>query len=156
MGCHFLLQGIFPTQGLNPGLLHCRQTLYCLSHQGSPELLYDPVFHCWILKGNEIYIWKEIYSQRFVAALVTIAKIWKQVSVHWMNDKETVFFRYPEFLESFVVNNLKKEKRKTRERIFAFTKRGENENSVHHLFRIYTTEHYSAIRKKGILTFVTA
>ena len=34
-GCHFLLQGIFPTQGLNPGLLHCRQTLYLLSHQGS-------------------------------------------------------------------------------------------------------------------------
>ena len=26
VGCHFLLQGIFPTQGLNPGLLHCRQT----------------------------------------------------------------------------------------------------------------------------------
>ena len=24
VGCHFLLQGIFPTQGLNPGLLHCR------------------------------------------------------------------------------------------------------------------------------------
>ena len=35
MGCHFLLQGIFPTQGLNPGLLHHRQTLYCLSHQGN-------------------------------------------------------------------------------------------------------------------------
>ena len=33
--CHFLLQGIFPTQGSNPGLPHCRQTLYCLSHQGS-------------------------------------------------------------------------------------------------------------------------
>ena len=28
MGCHFLLQGIFSTQGLNPCLLHCRQTLY--------------------------------------------------------------------------------------------------------------------------------
>jgi len=28
MNCHFLLQGIFPTQGLNPGLPHCRQTLY--------------------------------------------------------------------------------------------------------------------------------
>ena len=26
-------QGIFPTQGSNPGLLHCRQTLYLLSHQ---------------------------------------------------------------------------------------------------------------------------
>ena len=33
--CHFLLQGIFPTQGSNPGLLHCRQTLYPLSRQGS-------------------------------------------------------------------------------------------------------------------------
>ena len=33
--CHFLLQGIFPSQGLNLGLLHCRQILYCLSHQGS-------------------------------------------------------------------------------------------------------------------------
>ena len=31
-----LLQGIFLTQGSNPGLLHCRQILYYLSHQGSP------------------------------------------------------------------------------------------------------------------------
>ena len=36
VGCHFLLQWIFPTQGSNPGLPHCRQTLYHLSHQGSP------------------------------------------------------------------------------------------------------------------------
>jgi len=35
VGNRFLLQGIFPTQGLNPGLLHCRQILYQLSHQGS-------------------------------------------------------------------------------------------------------------------------
>ena len=33
MGCHSLLQGIFLTQGSNPGLLHCRWTLYPLSHQ---------------------------------------------------------------------------------------------------------------------------
>ena len=33
---HSLLQRIFLTQGLNPGLLHCRQIVYCLSHQGSP------------------------------------------------------------------------------------------------------------------------
>ena len=38
VGCHFLLQGIFPTQGLNPGLLHCRQIPYHQNHQGSPEL----------------------------------------------------------------------------------------------------------------------
>ena len=36
VGSLSLLQGIFPTQGSNPGLPHCRQTLYCLSHQGSP------------------------------------------------------------------------------------------------------------------------
>ena len=32
VGCHFLLQGIFLSQGSNPGLLHCRQILYHLSH----------------------------------------------------------------------------------------------------------------------------
>ena len=34
-----LLQGIFPTQGSNPGLPHCRWILYQLSHQGSPRIL---------------------------------------------------------------------------------------------------------------------
>ena len=42
VGCHFLFQGIFPTQGSNPGLLHCRQTLFGLSHQGSLETLIFP------------------------------------------------------------------------------------------------------------------
>ena len=37
VGCHFLLQGIIPTQGLNLGLLHCRQILYRLSYKGSPR-----------------------------------------------------------------------------------------------------------------------
>ena len=36
VGCHFLLQRIFPTQGSNLGLLHCRKMLYCLNHKGSP------------------------------------------------------------------------------------------------------------------------
>ena len=34
VGCHFILQGICPSQGSNLGLLHCRQILYHLSHQG--------------------------------------------------------------------------------------------------------------------------
>ena len=38
-GSHSLLQGIFPTQGLNPGLLYCRWILYQLSHKGSPRIL---------------------------------------------------------------------------------------------------------------------
>ena len=40
VGCHILLQGIFPTQELNLGLpcfLHCKQILYPLSHGGSPK-----------------------------------------------------------------------------------------------------------------------
>ena len=36
VGCHSLLQGIFPSQGSNPHLPHCRQILYQLSHKGSP------------------------------------------------------------------------------------------------------------------------
>ena len=39
MGSHFLLQGTFLTQGSKPGLLHCRQTLYPLSHQESPKFV---------------------------------------------------------------------------------------------------------------------
>ena len=36
VGCHFLIQGIFPTQESNPSFLHCRQILYRLCHQGRP------------------------------------------------------------------------------------------------------------------------
>ena len=36
MGKPFLSPGDFPTHGLNPGLLHCRPSLYLLSHQGGP------------------------------------------------------------------------------------------------------------------------
>ena len=39
MGSLSLLQGIFPTQGSNPGLPNCRQILYQLSYQGSPRVL---------------------------------------------------------------------------------------------------------------------
>ena len=45
MGCHALLQGILPTQGSNPGLPHCRQILYQLSHQDSWVGGYTP--GCW-------------------------------------------------------------------------------------------------------------
>ena len=38
VGCHSLLQGIFPTQGSNSGLQFCKEILYHLSHQGSPPL----------------------------------------------------------------------------------------------------------------------
>ena len=39
VGSFSLLQGIFPTQGSNQGLPHCKQILYQLSHKGSPKIL---------------------------------------------------------------------------------------------------------------------
>ena len=44
VGCHFLLQGIFPTQGLNSGLRHCVWIIYLLNHQGSCIPTYVSVF----------------------------------------------------------------------------------------------------------------
>ena len=43
VGCHLLLQGIFPTQGLNSGLLHCRWILYQLSYLGSALSAPNPM-----------------------------------------------------------------------------------------------------------------
>ena len=45
MGSLSLLQGIFPTQGSNPGLPHCRRFLYQLSHKGSPGILQWVAYH---------------------------------------------------------------------------------------------------------------
>ena len=39
VGSLSFLLGIFPTQGFNPGLPHCRRILYQLSHKGSPRIL---------------------------------------------------------------------------------------------------------------------
>ena len=44
VGCHSLLQGIFPTQESNLGLPHCSQNLYHLSPQGSPFLVVKIVY----------------------------------------------------------------------------------------------------------------
>ena len=40
VGCHFLLQGILPTQRANPGILHCRQILYHLSHREAQQRVH--------------------------------------------------------------------------------------------------------------------
>ena len=44
VGCHSLLQGIFPTQGLKLMLLHCKETLYHLGHQGSHHIYEKKIF----------------------------------------------------------------------------------------------------------------
>ena len=65
-GCHVLLQGIFPTQGWNPGLPHRRHILYPLSHQGSP---LEPYFKpksppCPVIVNHSIPSAKSLYHRR--------------------------------------------------------------------------------------------
>ena len=47
VGGHFLFQGIFPTQGLNPNLLHWQVGPLALSHQGSPHSAH------WLVKNGK-------------------------------------------------------------------------------------------------------
>ena len=75
MGCHFLFQGIFPTQGSNPGLLHCRQILYWLSYDGRP---WKGLWSGWILKA--------VFSLFFFFLLV--------LKTHWVGFWK-LFFCFP-------------------------------------------------------------
>ena len=57
MGSCSLLQGIFPTQGSNPGFPHCRQILYQLSHQGRETLRYSSVQVSRSVMSNSVIPW---------------------------------------------------------------------------------------------------
>ena len=67
VGCHFLLQGIFLTQQSNSGLLHCRQILHHLSHQGRPQYSTVCVYACGCVYKHThfiyIYIWASLIAQ---------------------------------------------------------------------------------------------
>ena len=52
VGSLSLLQGIFPTQGPNPGFPHCRQTLYQLGHKGSPAQLTQVFVECQLISES--------------------------------------------------------------------------------------------------------
>ena len=80
VGCHFLLQGIFLTQELNLGLLHYRQILYHLSHQGNPELPYGPAIPLLGINPDKTktLIQKDVCIPMFTAAWFTAVKIGKQ------------------------------------------------------------------------------
>ena len=63
-GCHFLLQGIFPTQGLSPHLLHYRQILYHWATRGAPTHIYWSriyIFFFWVLFIFFFNIFSKIY-----------------------------------------------------------------------------------------------
>ena len=58
VGSFFLFQGIFPTWGSNPGLLHCRWILYQLSHKGSPVFINQKFSQYQLIQS----ICKQLYS----------------------------------------------------------------------------------------------
>ena len=63
MGCHFLLQGIFPSEELNLALLHCRQILYQLSYEGSLSLIFiQTQFLKVYLDELCLHVWRAIHS----------------------------------------------------------------------------------------------
>ena len=73
--CHFLLQVIIPTQGSNPGLLHCRWILYRLSHQGSQ-------FMC-VLSINIYPIRNEWQIKNFKLTKACWYNIFQRKKIHW-------------------------------------------------------------------------
>ena len=75
-----LLQGIFPSQESNWGLLHCRQILYQLSYQGSPRVKHMPIIypsHFSSLRVTRAHEHKKTCTHLFPAALPTVAQNWK-------------------------------------------------------------------------------
>ena len=85
VGCHFFLQGTFPTQGSNPGVPHCRWIFYCLNHQGRPHLcIFWPkesgqlssLPHSWYLESDEKFPNWHISSIVFPFLSLTLSSFW--------------------------------------------------------------------------------
>ena len=75
MDCHFLLQGIFLTQGSNLGLPHCRQMLYRLSHQGSPgknDIICFKIGDLALFSG-----WKLCFTVALFCVISCVIKVFK-------------------------------------------------------------------------------
>ena len=70
VGSHSLLQGIFPTQGSNPGFPHCRRILYCLRHQGcraGQRGMIARVSQNWLIQRNPTSVMiRKVEGQRLL------------------------------------------------------------------------------------------
>ena len=95
MGCHFLLQEIFPIQGWNPAVLHCRQTFYHLSHQGSLKSKNK----CDLIKLKSFSTAKENNNKTKKEKIENISKV---LEPHFKDKKE---------LDEFVKENMDRKKR---------------------------------------------
>ena len=90
---NFLLLGIFWTQGLNLGLLHCRQILYCLSHRGNPKYLVLKVYSFIHVAIHLIskYLLNTFYRQRTVLGLGN--PVWRWCCPHARRSLQSAKFQ---------------------------------------------------------------
>ena len=82
-GCHALLQGIFPTQGLNPGLLHCGHILHHLSLRWTQNLSLQENTavqkrHVW----NHHIVYKQMLPKESLKS-INVEELWH---TSWQND----------------------------------------------------------------------
>ena len=78
---HALLRRIFPTQGLNPGLLHCKWILLPAEPEGKPSIYQITTWPCNPTPVNiarEKHAPNDTCTPMFTAALFTIGKTWKR------------------------------------------------------------------------------
>ena len=106
VGCHFLLQEIFPTQGLNPGLLHCRQRLLPSEPLGKMllNLKYNNFTDC-LFQLSEIYFW---YYSVIEKMMIYVTDLWTYSFQQYFSKSlsYTVLYFYPaeEKLSDFTSN----------------------------------------------------
>ena len=91
VGSHSVLQGIFPTQGLNPGLPNFRQILYQLSHQASTKtILRQKVFQKSRPRMPTVPLWDR-FSLSFLVPLLPCLRVWstlhqQRAYTFWLSD----------------------------------------------------------------------
>ena len=94
VGSLFLPQRIFPTQGLNPGLSHCRQILYQLSHKGSPFNVREAEF-IMFFQPKDLNLYLKNQSIQGSCSIICIKAMALRASVYypscglprWLNGK---------------------------------------------------------------------
>jgi len=84
VGSLSLLQGIFPTQGSNPGLLHCKQILYQLIYRGSTRIL-ECVAYPFSSGSSQLRDWTEI---KFNRSLEQIKIMYIPNRMQWVNMRQ--------------------------------------------------------------------
>ena len=79
VGCHFLVQGIFPTQGSNPHLLNWQEESLLLSHEGSPK--------------NRIQNWISVWSQFYKNGIIPVHQTQASCILHqtWTGDSFLIY-----------------------------------------------------------------